>query len=326
MTLLILFCLFAPSCLAVPEPGPNICNQTEQPPLVQLPVQNVTVTGSNGRRGCPLTVGTPAQLLSFLPSVYVVAIIHTAAWLTEVSSYSNNTILKTSGQWPCTLPPAVCLILDGGAFNENISSSWLAASTMAQSGASSEDTSSLYPYTMDKWGQDILSLNSNLTLPSFPLDLTKQPIWVIQGLGLGMNSTILNRLKSMGAIASRSWSVWYGHSGYGGPADRQMDGIMVLGGYDASKIAGPRLDIAVQTGTSCRTNLVAPLIDMKMDVGGQSTSILDIPQLVCLDPGVKTLEISIEAYSRFLSLAGGTFQRNSSGIFDPAPVFDADNA
>ena len=196
---------------------------------------------------------------------------------------------------------------------------------MIQSGAAFENTSSIYPYTMDTWGQDTLSLNGALELTSFPLDLTKQSSWAINALGLGMNSTVLNRLKSMGRTASNSYSMWYGLYGYGGPSSAQMDGTLVLGGYDAAKVTGSRLDLPVQAGTSCRTNLVAPLLDMTVDTGGQSTSILDKPQLVCLDPGMTTLQVSTEVFGRFVTQAGGTFLHNSSGLFAMGPVFESEN-
>ena len=246
--------------------------------------------------------------------------------ITIFSSYTNNTLLKTTDRLPCSLPSATCIVLNGGLFNENVSSSWLASSTMAQSGAASENTSSIYPFTMDTWGQDTLGLTSALEITSFPVDLTKQTSWAINALGLGMNSTVLNSLKSVRKIASSSWSMWYGLYGYGGPVNAQMDGTLVLGGYDAAKTMGPRLDFPVQAGTSCRTNLVVPLLDMTVDTGGQSRSILDKPQFACLDPGMTTLEVSTKVYTQFISLAGGNFLRNSSGLFALAPVFETSNA
>ena len=194
---------------------------------------------------------------------------------------------------------------------------------MAKSGAASENISSLYPYAMDKWGQDTMKLSESISLDSLPIDLTKQQNWAINGLGLGANSTILNRLKSTQKIASSSWSMWYGRYNYGRPADVEMDGTLVLGGYDMAKTVGSRIDFRIEAGTACRTNLVAPLLDVKVNAGGQSTSILDKPQFACLDPGQTTLEASAEVFNRFYALLGGTFLRNSSGLFAAGPVFEA---
>lgn len=112
----------------------------------------------------------------------------------------------------------------GGLFLGNLSTTWSQRSNYLAAGASEEVTP--VP-TTSVWGTDILRTNSNWTLPNFPLD-------IIGGggnnLGLGRNSTFLNELVSMGAIASRTWSLFWGFAGFGESA--QFEGLTVFGGFD----------------------------------------------------------------------------------------------
>lgn len=53
-------------------------------------------------------------------------------------------------------------------------------------------------------------------------------------LGLGTNFTVLSALQTRHQIASRVWSMFYGLTGV--DADAQLDGVLVLGGYDHAKM------------------------------------------------------------------------------------------
>lgn len=59
-------------------------------------------------------------------------------------------------------------------------------------------------------------------------------------IGLGINSTLLNTLMITERIASRTWSMFNGFTG--SESQNQSDGILVLGGFDESKISGPTSD------------------------------------------------------------------------------------
>ena len=285
--------------------GQPLCNTSHGTPAVALPIREVAVTGSNGRRGMPLGLGSPSQVLSF-----------------EVSAYSNNTVVYSPSQPLCEAPAEQCVVLHGGEFDKNFSSSWLEVDTMALSGAAPEKISSAYTYTSDTWGKETLSLNDTLTVASLPIDLTNQHNWAINGLGLGSNSTILSRLKSSGTIASASWSMFYGLLGF--QSGHEQDGTVVLGGYDVARTSGPRLDSPVQLGTACRTNLLVTLLDVVMEYSGQSRSILTAPEAVCIDPGMTTIALASKMLSQFISLAGGRRIGNSTELFYRGLLYEPD--
>ena len=195
---------------------------------------------------------------------------------------------------------------------------------MTASGAAPEKISSDYPYPADKWGTDVVHLDSNLSLNSLPIDITNQRHWAINAIGLGTNSTVLTYLKIAKVIASASWSMFYGLDTFN--TRSQMDGIVVLGGYDRAKATGPNTTASVQMGTSCGTNLLISVLDVKMTSNGASQSLLRTPQLACLDPGLTTIGFSADVFSRFVQNAGGSFLYNSSGLSANALVYEAQGA
>ncbi|KAG8628172.1 hypothetical protein KVT40_004045 [Elsinoe batatas] len=85
---------------------------------------------------------------------------------------------------------------------------------------------------------DDLSLSSNVTLGGFPIGVPGDDIGQQQAepqaiLGLGGNSTLLSALRKSERISSRSYGIFSGLTGV--TAASQMDGSLVLGGYDRAK-------------------------------------------------------------------------------------------
>jgi len=114
----------------------------------------------------------------------------------------------------------------GGLFFGNSSTTWSEKPSFLAAGASQESST---PPTTFTWGTDILKTNADWTLKDFPLDIDSGNG---NNLGIGTNSTFLNELISMGAIASRTWSLFWGLAGFGDSA--QLDGVAVFGGFDQS--------------------------------------------------------------------------------------------
>lgn len=82
-------------------------------------------------------------------------------------------------------------------------------------------------------------------------------------LGLGANSTLLNALVEAGRIPSRVWSIFWGRMWTGRDAT-DLDGSLVLGGYDQEKIIGSNvtlpLDYSDETG--CSTGMMVTVSDV----------------------------------------------------------------
>lgn len=112
----------------------------------------------------------------------------------------------------------------GGLFFGNSSTTWSTRSDYLAAGASEEDAP--VP-TTSFWGTDILRTNADLNLQNYPLDIVGGGG---NNLGMGRNSTFLNELVSMNAIASRTWSLFWGWAGFGESA--QFEGLAVFGGFD----------------------------------------------------------------------------------------------
>ncbi|KKZ61596.1 hypothetical protein EMCG_00579 [[Emmonsia] crescens] len=55
-------------------------------------------------------------------------------------------------------------------------------------------------------------------------------------MGLGRASSFLDVLNAQNKISSRTWSLFWGQQGL--EAFHQMEGNLVLGGYDRAKIKG----------------------------------------------------------------------------------------
>ena len=121
-------------------------------------------------------------------------------------------------------------------FDQSQSSSLQLMANAATAGA---DTSENVTTTSPIWAQDTITLVSNVSVQHYPLNLLSAAYnggaaGSRAALGLSSNSTILSTLKNAGTIGSRSYGFWFGLAGATPAA--QMDGSLVLGGYDAAKI------------------------------------------------------------------------------------------
>jgi hypothetical protein len=93
------------------------------------------------------------------------------------------------------------------------------------------------------WGTDDCRLNENTTVSDVPFGMPGFDLYSIaavstfqNNLGLSTESTLITLLKQAAIIGSRTWSLWWGLMG--SVSNVQMDGGLVLGGYDRAKIEG----------------------------------------------------------------------------------------
>jgi hypothetical protein len=86
---------------------------------------------------------------------------------------------------------------------------------------------------------------------------------VSHALGLGPNSTYLNALVAARQIPSRVWSIFWGRMWTGSD---DMDGSIVLGGYDKEKVIGEnfteQLDYREDPRLGCWTGMIVTIVDV----------------------------------------------------------------
>lgn len=171
----------------------------------------------------------------------------------------------------------------GGLFNEAASSSWSWAGNSSALSTASEALPLINPkHDTDLWATDVLavtsrknltdglSVQSTQTLSGFPLGISRGAGESMNTLGLGRNSTLLNALVNNGTIAARVWGFWQGWT-----SQNQMDGNLVLGGYDMNKISGPNITLPTSTPDDLNTDcFLATVTDIKMNLkNGSSPSL-----------------------------------------------------
>jgi hypothetical protein len=121
----------------------------------------------------------------------------------------------------------------GGSFQRDVSNTWLSQTQQEFRGAEWD----AQKYSIR--GEDLLRAPS-ISIPELPLVLDDSFTPEADDrskLGLGVGSSILNRLFQLGEIPSRSWSLDFGWSG-AEEDDAWDDGNLVLGGKDRSLYTG----------------------------------------------------------------------------------------
>lgn len=264
---------------------------------VSLPIRNVSLTEPVVRRGVAVALGTPPQNLAIDVQVYgFLCALLRVSWLKLIRLFNNTFVYDSSGLCSADTPPIQCLGRNGGAFEESSSSTWMSLDL------SKDDHTKELPsfnLTLDLLGSDTLHLNASTSTSEFPIHIprTRHMSTLMNSLGLGRDSTILNALYKSGTIASRSWSVFAGLTG--ATADHQMDGNLVLGGYDSAKFTGENYTERLTSNPACGTSLVATVTNMEIESAGQSVRLLN-EQLgsairFCIDPAFPIITIPEEA-------------------------------
>lgn len=219
-----------------------------------------------------------------------------------------------------------CTGQHGGLFNESKSSSWSQADSQDAAGASRE-----HPYvdaTNAIWSDDILQLSPGISVKPFPFAISRTKAWNMNSLGLGRNSTLLNALYSAGAIASRSWSLFWGL--HGADAWSQMDGTLVLGGYDSSKVTGDNFTDHLTIDKGCITSFLVTVTDIVMNLpDGSHVSIIGPSSgsalKACIIPDFPLITIPQNVWSGFSNHSGGTYLGRTLGIGGYGMLYAAEN-
>lgn len=213
------------------------------------------------------------------------------------------------------IPPLQCAGSRGGLFDKGTSTSWSLNSNQDTSVFPQEN---IYPNSGDVFGSDTLQLNSSLSLQGFPLGVNRNGNdFSINAIGVGSNSTFLNRLVAAKLIASRTWSVFWGLTGADTPS--QMDGNFVVGGYDAAKTTGANFTGNMAAGLKCRTNLVVTVTAITMNLAnGSNPSILGSSSgsalQMCIDPSYALITLPPDTWQNFANFDGNTPLNRSYGI------------
>jgi len=212
------------------------------------------------------------------------------------------------------IAPVECVAFKGGAFNVGSSSTWSPAGGIEDAGGSEDPNHDNVANCL--WGTDKMQLTPQLSLDKFPLGISRSNEWDMNTLGLGRNSTVLNTLIDAGRIASRSWGYFRGWTG--AEAKFQMDGSLVLGGFDAAKISvDNNYTVDFQIDVGCHSSLMVTVRDIIMNhPNGTNTSILGIPGVInaCVAPASNVLTIPLANWQLFAAAAPGRFVNRSYGL------------
>jgi hypothetical protein len=226
-------------------------------------------------------------------------------WRRVQRSVNNTFIYDSSGQCYAYVSPGQCLAWRGGAFDPFLSSTWTPLNL--NSAYASEDP--FINLRANIFGLDTLQLNQSASTLEFPFYIPRGGLDLrMNSLGLGRDSTILNTLFNNGMIASRSWSIFGGLEG--AESSNQMEGQVVLGGYDGAKFKGENYTSKLDFDADCSSGVIATVVDMEIEDAGGPVSLLS-EQLgsavrFCIDPMYPLIAIP--------EAAGNIFRANGSTI------------
>ena len=176
-------------------------------------------------------------------------------------------------------------------------------------------------------------MNASGSLESFPFAVPRQS-WdhgytFLHSLGMGRNSTYLNALKDAGRISARVWSIFWGRMWI----DNPMDGSVVMGGYDSSKVIGDNyteaLDYTDADGSGCWTGMKVVVRDIQLNFrDGSDESIFPVNSAIpfCIVPQRQLLmEAPGALLNQFEALTGFNHTGDSYGLHWSAQIFDGDD-
>lgn len=178
-------------------------------------------------------------------------------------------------------------------------------------------------------GTDTLHLNSTTAFSKFPLGIYRNygPIWQRNYLGMGRNSTFLKFLQSQRLVESQIWSLFWGWSGL--TPSTQVDGSLILGGYDKSKLSGGNYTKPFQYSSLCPTSWMITFSDIQTkSADGTITSIMGSSRsrlTACIKPDVTLITLPGDVFQSFLTNAGGTNLGDARGMIQWGQLYDAND-
>ncbi|KAK4243460.1 aspartic peptidase domain-containing protein [Corynascus novoguineensis] len=276
-------------------------------------------------RGIPANVGSPPQSIVVLP------------W----PDLNNTYIYDTKGYCDTTIVALerMCRIRRGGYFRDDQSTSFSISSDLVAAGGATQELGNVYGAELgvakllstsvggtDKFGIDP---GNTTTMPiGIPRINWDHGYTIAHALGLGSNSTFLNSLVHARQIPSRVWSIFWGHM-WTNSASTNMDGTIVLGGYDREKVIGnnatQRLDYSEETG--CWTGMKVTVSDVVLNFrNGRDYSVMPRNRAVecCIVPQRQLVwEGPFDIVDNLIEATGMNRTGTSHGVHWNANVFDA---
>jgi hypothetical protein len=187
-------------------------------------------------------------------------------WIYDQQTFCDPTIIFTD---------EICKVRRGSPYLEASSNTFSQSlDIIAAGGASQEETDNFgEEYGVPKLvstslaGTDTINFASSGPLTGYPVGIPRQA-WdagytTLHSLGMGSNSTYLNYLKQAGKIGSRIWSIYWGRMW---TSDNPLDGSVVVGGYDKSKVIGQNYTQALDySATGCWTGMKVNIADLVLN-------------------------------------------------------------
>lgn len=263
------------------------CKTNVEP--LQLSFSNVTLTtdGRANSNGIALQVGTPGQILALTPSTLVAD-----------SVLTNRATCGTDAN-------SSCIQSIGGGFDASASSSFIASTADGWNGSSVKTDLGALINVPSTYFNDLLTVAVGQTsqkLPGFPLILNPAAGSIYSQLGLGPNSTFVNRLVEAGLAPSRSWSFFAGvYSG-------MRAGLLTIGGSADRFYQGGLATRNVTEGDTC--DFCFNVTHMSYQDGGRNISLMPDGAssfVAAIDPYYPTMIVSNSTLEKFGNATNGRF-------------------
>ena len=200
-----------------------------------------------------------------------------------------------------------CSFGTGGFLDREKSSSWRQTSSFDP--LQSADDFITGPFDENNYvlGTETIRINSSLTLSNYSIGVETEPeIGNRNSLGLARNSTFLNRLLSAGLINSKTWGY---HAGWiGAETQHQLDGSLVLGGYDEAKKSGQNSIFSFSNVPDCLSGFLITIHDIEMNfLDGQNISLSDpsagSAMNACLQPSLPLMNLPVNIWESFVQFS-----------------------
>ena len=211
-----------------------------------------------------------------------------------------------------------CTAQLGGLFNESASTTWAWQNRASTLSIAPEDPFIEPNHTTDLWGTDVFAVTPALNMSNFPLGVSRNQGETMNSLGLSRNSTIMNALVQNGDLAARVWSFWQGWTG--AEPEHQIDGNLILGGYDAEKVMGPNITLPTgQPEQPYKGCYLVTVTDIRMNLkNGSSPSLFGsnnaLALKACVEPHFTANSIPEDLWDSFLSISGSTYVGRSTSV------------
>ena len=235
----------------------------------------------------------------------------------------------------------ICTVRRGNLYNPSESDTYSKAKDLPEAGAAPEEkglegsekginkliSSSVGALDTLKLGDEAAQVDFPFGIPRFRWD---HGYSLLHSLGMGRNSTYLNALRKSGAISARVWSIFWGRMWL----DEPLDGSVVIGGYDSSKVTGDNytesLDFTDWSDGGCWTGMKVIVRDIQVNFrDGSDESILPSNTALpfCITPQKQLLmEAPARLVDNFEAVTNTESTGDSFGIHWSAKLYNASNA